>query len=571
MAAIVSSPLALVDDDQASRLHVRITPGEEAIVVEDLGSRNGTFVNGDAVDGPMAIESGDRILVGRTLIELSALEEPFLRPTVLRPTSPMTGLRELARERHTAPRTMWTLIITGLGLFMASLDNLVVTFALPTMKSDLHASVQQLEWTVNAYTLTFAVMLLTGAALGDRFGRRKLFIVGLVIFTAASAGAALSSNIETLIAARAVQGLGGAIITVPLSLTLLSSAFQPRNAALRSVSGPGSAGFAIALGPLIGGAIVEGIAWEWIFWVNVPIGLVAIPLAALRLRESRGPYGRLDLVGALLASTGLFGIVFGIIRGSSIGWSQNQVTIALAAGSAILGLFIVWELRTPAPMLPMRFFRSRAFSSINAVSFLMYFGMFGTIFLLSQYLQVAHGYSPLAAGLRTLPWTAMPILVSPLAGVLAERIGGRPLVTLGVALQAGSLAWIATIISPTIPYVHLVPALVMSGVGMSLAFPPLSLVALSAVRPEEEGQASGANNALRELGGTFGIAVLTTVFVTYGSYLTPDLFTDGLVRAMWVGVAVLMLAALVGLLVPRKQPAEEGLLVGILDDPAQSA
>jgi EmrB/QacA subfamily drug resistance transporter len=462
---------------------------------------------------------------------------------------------------------VWTLIITGVGLVMASLDNLVVTFALPTLRADLNASVQQLEWTVNAYTLTFAVMLLTGAALGDRFGRRKMFIVGLFIFTAASVGAALSPNVETLIAVRAVQGLGAAILT-PLSLTLLSSAFpaEKRGAAIGIWSGVG--GLAIALGPLIGGAIVEGIAWEWIFWVNVPIGVVLIPLAALRLRESRGPQGRLDIVGLALASVGLFGIVFGVIRGSSIGWSTGEVTISLAAGSIILVFFVIWEVLTPFPMLPMHFFRSRAFSLINVVSFFIYFGIFGSIFLLSQYLQAAQGYSPLQAGLRTLPWTAMPMLFSPPAGVLAERIGGRPLVALGVACQAGSLAWLAEILSPDLSYARLVPPLVLGGFGMALSFPPLSLVSLAAVRPEEVGQASGANATFRQLGGVFGVAVLTTIFVTYGAYATPDLFTDGIMPALWVGAAVLAAAVPIALLLPRKKPTEEAVPVAVLEGPA---
>jgi EmrB/QacA subfamily drug resistance transporter len=451
--------------------------------------------------------------------------------------------------------TAWTLAITGIALFMASLDNLVVTFALPTIRTDLHASVQQLEWTVNAYTLTFAVLLLTGSALGDRFGRRRMFIIGLAIFIAASAAAALSSSIEVLIAARAVQGAGAAIV-VPLTLTLLSAAFseEKRGAAIGAWSGIG--GLAIALGPLVGGAIVSGIAWQWIFWVNVPIGLVAIPLAAFKLQESRGPHSRLDLVGLGLASTGLFGIVFGVIRGSDVGWTSPQVVASLVLGSAIVIAFIAWELRTPAPMLPMQFFRSRAFSAINAVSMLMYFGMFGSIFLLSQYLQAAQGYSAVEAGIRTLPWTAMPMVFSPIAGVLTERIGGRPLAFAGTALQAISLGWLAQVMSPDVAYSQLLAPFVVGGIGMAIAFPPLSIVALAAVRREEEGQASGANNAIRELGGVFGVAVLATVFVTYGGYATPQTFTDGFGPALWTGSVVVGISAVIALLIPRHRPTE---------------
>jgi EmrB/QacA subfamily drug resistance transporter len=448
-------------------------------------------------------------------------------------------------------RTAWTLAITALGLFMAALDNLVVTFALPTIQRELHATVQQLEWTVNAYTLTFAVLLLTGAALGDRYGRRRMFVIGLVIFTIASAGAALSTSIEALIAFRALQGAGGAIVT-PLSLTLLSDAFpaEKRGAAIGAWSGIG--GLAIAIGPLVGGAIVTGIAWEWIFWVNVPIGIVIAPLAALRLRESYGPHNKLDPVGVVLASVGMFGIVYGVIRASQIGWTSTEVVLILVLGGLITAAFVLWQRRSKAPMLPLRFFRSRAFTSINVVSLLMYFGMFGSLFLLSQYLQIAHHYSAIAAGVRTLPWTAMPMLVSPIAGVLAERYGSRWIVATGLALQAGSLAWMAVILDPDVPYVELVLPFVMGGVGMSLAFPPLSLVVLSAVKPEEEGQASGANNAIRELGGVFGIAVLATIFVAYGGYQPPERFTQGLEPALWVGAAVVGVSALVALLIPRQ-------------------
>lgn len=447
-----------------------------------------------------------------------------------------------------------TLLVTGVGLFMAALDNLVVTFALPTIKEDLDASVQQLEWTVNAYTLTFAVLLLTGAALGDRFGRRRTFVFGLLLFTAASAGAALSTNIESLIAFRALQGFGGAILT-PLSLTLLSDAFpaEKRGAAIGAWSGIG--GLAVALGPLVGGAVVTGLDWQWIFWINVPIGLVLAPVAALRLRESYGPHPALDIPGLVLASTGLFGIVYGVIRGSDIGWSSGEVVAALFIGALLTVLFVLWELRTRTPMLPMRFFRNRAFSSINVVSLLMYFGMFGSIFLLSQYLQAAQGYSALAAGVRTLPWTAMPMIVSPLAGMLAEKIGGRPIVAVGVAMQAVALGWLAATLSPDQPYSELIAPFLIGGVGMSLSFPVLSLVVLGAVRQEEEGQASGANNAIRELGGVFGVAVLATVFLAYGGYSTPELFTDGIGPAMWVGAVVVGLSTLFALLIPKTQPA----------------
>jgi len=459
-------------------------------------------------------------------------------------------------SRRTA--TIWTFAITSVALFMTTLDNLVVTTALPVIHRDLHASLSGLEWTVNAYTLTFAVFLITGAALGDRFGRRRMFVVGLAIFTAGSAAAALAPSIEALIVARAIQGFGGAIV-LPLTLTILSAAVPAERRGLALGAWGGISGLAVALGPLVGGAVVQGISWQWIFWLNVPIGLVLIPLAALRLKESRGPNDALDLPGVGLASAGLFGIVWGLVRGNSVGWGSAEIVFSLVAGAVVLALFVLWELRTDEPMLPLRFFRNRTFTSANVASLLMFFGMFGSIFLLAQFFQTVQGYSPLDAGLRVLPWTAMPIFVAPIAGALSDRIGGRPLMATGLALQATGLAWIAMVGSPTVAYSSLVVPFVLSGIGMALYFAPVANVVLSSVRPEEEGQASGANNAIRELGGVFGVAVLASVFAHYGGYGSGQTFVDGLGPALYVGAAAVAVGALASLGVARKvrRPTEQ--------------
>ena len=459
-------------------------------------------------------------------------------------------------------KTLWTFVITSVALFMVTLDNLVVTMALPSIRLDLGATIEDLEWTVNAYTLSFAVLLLTGAALGDRFGRRRVFVIGLGIFTAASAAAALAPNVETLIAARAVQGLGGAIIT-PLTLTILSAAVPPNRRGLALGAWGGIGGLGVALGPVIGGAVVEGLSWQWIFWLNVPIGIVLAPLAARRLTESVGPDSRLDLPGLGFISVGLFGIVLGLVRGNALGWGSPQILGSLILGAAFVAAFVWLELRAQAPMLPMRFFRNRTFAATNAASLFMFFGMFGSIFLLAQFLQTVQGYSPLSAGLRTLPWTAMPIFVAPIAGALSDRIGGRPLMAVGLAMQAIGLGWLAMISSPTVPYGDLVPAFVVSGIGMALFFAPVANVVLSSVRREEEGKASGTNNAIRELGGVFGVAVLASVFSHYGGYETPATFVDGLVPAVWVGAAVVAAGAAAALVIPRRRradvvPAEAG-------------
>jgi EmrB/QacA subfamily drug resistance transporter len=451
---------------------------------------------------------------------------------------------------------IWTFAITSVALFMTTLDNLVVTTALPVIHRDLHATLSGLEWTVNAYTLTFAVFLITGAALGDRFGRRRMFVIGLAIFTAGSAAAALAPSIEVLIVARAVQGFGGAIV-LPLTLTILSAAVPAERRGLALGAWGGISGLAVAIGPLVGGAVVQGISWQWIFWLNVPIGLVLIPLAALRLKESRGPNDALDLPGVGLASAGLFGIVWGLVRGNQVGWGSPEIVGALVLGSAVLALFVLWELRAKEPMLPLRFFRNRTFTAANVASLLMFFGMFGSIFLLAQFFQTVQGYSPLQAGLRILPWTAMPIFVAPIAGALSDRIGGRPLMVTGLGLQAAGLAWIAAVSTPTVAYSALVVPFILSGVGMALYFAPVANVVLSSVRPEEEGQASGANNAIRELGGVFGVAVLASVFAHYGGYRTGQTFVDGLVPAIYVGAGFVAAGAVAALGIARKVRRQE--------------
>jgi EmrB/QacA subfamily drug resistance transporter len=369
-----------------------------------------------------------------------------------------------------------------------------------------------------------------------------------------------------LIGARAVQGLGGAIVT-PLTLTILSAAVPANRRGLVLGAWGGISGLAVAIGPLVGGAVVEGISWQWIFWLNVPIGLVLIPLAALRLTETRGPNHALDLPGLGLASTGLFGIVWGLVRGNQVGWGSPEIVGMLTAGALLLGLFLRWEARAPAPMLPLRFFRNRTFAAANAASLFMFFGMFGSIFLLAQFFQTVQGYSPLDAGLRILLWTAMPIIVAPIAGALSDRIGGRPLMAVGLGLQAAGLAWIAAVSTPTVPYADLVGPFILSGVGMAMYFAPVANVVLSSVRPEEEGQASGANNAIRELGGVFGVAVLASIFAHYGGYGSGASYVDGLTPAIYVGAAIVGIGALAALMIkrPRRATALETEYEPVLD------
>ena len=448
--------------------------------------------------------------------------------------------------------TIWTLVITSVALFMVSLDNLVVTTALPVIRRDLHATISQLEWTVNAYTLTFAVLLLTGAALGDRFGRLRLFTIGLLLFTGASAFAALSTSANALDIARALQGVGGAIVA-PLTLTILSAAVAPERRGLALGIWGGVGGLAIAIGPLVGGAIVGGVSWHWIFWLNVPIGLVLAPLAWRQLEETHGPDKGLDLPGLGLVSAGLLGIVWGLVRGNEHGWTSFGIVTPIVVGTFLVVGFVAWELRTASPMLPMQFFRNRTFALTNVASLFMFFGMFGSIFLLAQFFQTVQHYSPLQSGLRILPWTAMPIFIAPIAGALSDRIGGQRLMAVGLALQSAGLIWIAAVSSVTTPYVDLVVPFALSGFGMSLFFAPVANVVLSSVRPEHEGKASGANNAIRELGGVFGVAVLASVFAQAGGYRTPETFVHGLTTAVYIGGGFVAAGAVAAALIKQRR------------------
>jgi EmrB/QacA subfamily drug resistance transporter len=448
-----------------------------------------------------------------------------------------------------ARRRGWTLAIVSVGLFMVVLDNLVVSVALPSIHRDLGASIQSLEWTVNAYTLSYAVLLLTGAALGDRLGRKRMFMAGISLFTLSSAAAALAPSIGLLIVARATQGAGAAIAT-PLTLTLLADAFPPDRRGVALGVWSGVSGIAVALGPLVGGAMVQAASWHWIFWINVPIGAALVPLAALRLTESFGPAKSLDLPGLALGSAGLFGLVFGLIRSQSLGWGSTEVIVSLAVGVALLVAFVMQERRAQSPMLPLQFFAKRGFAVTNVVSLAMYFGMFGSVFFLSQFLQNVLGNSPLQAGIKLLVWTGATMVVSPLAGFFSERYGSRLFMAAGLALQAIALGWLASLAGVHQTYVSMIGPFLLGGAGMALVFAPSANAVLASVRTDQAGQASGATNAIRELGGVLGVSVLATVFTSHGGYGSPQEFVNGLVPAMWVGTAVLAAGALIPLLLP---------------------
>jgi EmrB/QacA subfamily drug resistance transporter len=376
-----------------------------------------------------------------------------------------------------------------------------------------------------------------------------MFMVGIGLFTAASAAAALAPSSGALIAARATQGLGAAIAT-PLTLTLLAAAFPRDRRGIALGVWSGISGVAVALGPLVGGAVIQGLSWHWIFWINVPIGVILVPLAARQLEESHGPSRHIDLGGLALASGGLLSAIYGLIRAQTQGWNDPVVLAALVAGVVLVGAFAAWELRSAEPMLPMEFFKRRAFSVTNGVSLTMYFGMFGSIFFLSQFFQNVLGNSPLQAGVKLLVWTGATMVVAPLAGIFSERLGSRWFMVAGLALQAAALAWMAELLSVHTSYVSLVAPFVLAGAGMALVFAPSANAVLSSVGMDQAGQASGANNAIRELGGVLGVSVLATVFTSAGSYASPQAFVNGLTPALWVGVAALAAGAVLALALP---------------------
>ena len=449
-------------------------------------------------------------------------------------------------------RRGWTLALASLGAFMSALDVVVVSTALPTLRDQFGASLSDLEWTINAYSLVFGCLMLTGAALGDRFGRRRMYVAGLLIFVLGSALAALAPSAGLLIAARAVQGAGAAVL-VPLTLTLISDAFPVEQRGTAIGIWGGVTGLGVAAGPVVGGAIVQGISWHWIFWVNVPIGIVVAALSAVRLRESRGPRPHLDLVGIVLVGAGLFALTWAPVRAPDYGWGSFQVVGSLAAGAVLMAGFVAWERRARYPMLPLAYFRRQAFATANSVIFFQFISLIGSLFFITQLFQIGLGYSPLAAGLRILVWMATPMLVAPVAGALADRIGNRPFMLAGLALQASGLGWLAAATHPGVSYGTLVAPLIVAGVGISMCFPTVANAVTASVPAADVGVAAGTNNALNALGGVFGVAILAAVFAAHGSYTSPASFIAGFRPAELVAASVAGVGIIGAALAPSKR------------------
>ncbi|MBV9450896.1 MAG: DHA2 family efflux MFS transporter permease subunit [Streptosporangiaceae bacterium] len=466
---------------------------------------------------------------------------------------------EHAKERSPA----LVLVLTAVAFFMVALDALVVVTALPAIHRSLGGSVGTLEWSVNSYGLTFAAGIVTAAALGDRLGRRLMYVAGLLLFTVASAACALAPTAAALIAARAVQGLGAAAVT-PLSMTIATSAFPPaKRGSVMGIIGA-IAGLAVAGGPLVGGGVVQGLDWHWIFWINVPVGLVAAVLSIAKLPEYRGPAARLDLPGVPLVTGAAVTLTWGLIQAGDSGWTAARTLTLLVAGVVLLAAFVVRERRAAAPMLPPRLFRSVPFAAANGAAFMMNAAIMAAAFLTVQYFQLGIGYGPMATGLRLLPWTATPMIVAPLAGTLADRIGTRPLLVTGLLLQAAGLGWVAEIAGSGSGfgfgfgfggYGRFVLPLIIAGVGISMAIPTVTAAALGTVESADIGRASGVVNTLQRFGGAFGIAIATAVFSAHGHLGSAASVTAGYRPALAVAALLSLIGSVIALAVGKRRRA----------------
>jgi EmrB/QacA subfamily drug resistance transporter len=456
------------------------------------------------------------------------------------------------QESYDRREKNWVLGLTSLASFMMALDSLVITTAFATIRADFGSSVETLQWAVNAFNLSFAVLLLTGAALGDRYGRRRMFAAGIALFVSASAACALAGSAGWLIAARAGQGAGAALV-MPLAMAILSGVF-PREERARALGiFSGVTGFALIVGPAIGGFITESLGWRWIFWINLPIGIIAIALVVARLRESFGPKAALDIPGLLLVAIAALALVWSLLRGNRAGWTSSEVTSALVIGLLFAIAFVVREWRATAPMVPLRLFASRSLSAALSASFLFYAAMYGVLFLLPQFLQTTLGSGPLGAGLRLLPWTATLFVTAPIAGSVVNKFGERPLVVTGLLMQAVGFGWIAVIATPGLAYSALVAPLILAGVGVSMAMPAAQNAILGSVAVTEMGKASGVFNMGRFLGGMFGIAALVAVFSARGAVDSAAGFSTGFAAAMMVAAGLSLAGALAGLCLPARR------------------
>ena len=463
------------------------------------------------------------------------------------------------RARLFAPenRKWWTLAAVAVGLFMIMLDNTVVNVALPSIQQDLKIDTAELEWVVNAYALTFGVLLLTGGKLADLLGRRTIFIVGLVIFTGASLWCGLAGGAESLIAARTVQGIGAALMN-PATLSIITATFPPRQRGMAIGIWAGVSALALAIGPLVGGLLTEKIHWGWIFFINIPVGIAGILAARIFIDESRDSSHeqRLDLPGLLTSAAGLFALTLALIETNDHAWGSTLVLSLFGVAAVALILFVMLELRQRLPMLDLTLFRERQFAGANAVMFLVGLAMFGIFFFNSLFLQRVLGYGAIKTGATFLPMTVLIILVAPAAGRLADRFGPRWLMSGGMALLTVSLLLFATLDASS-TWWAILPGLIVGGLGMATVMAPTTAAAMGSVPVDKAGVGSAVINSMRQVGGSLGIAIMgalvaTTVSVTPLSQRYAAQFVPGYHRALHVGAAILFVGVFVAALTIRK-------------------
>jgi EmrB/QacA subfamily drug resistance transporter len=430
----------------------------------------------------------------------------------------MTSSHLRTRFVNEENRRWWTLAAMCFALFMIMLDNTVVNVALPSIQKDLGASISGLEWTVNAYTLSFAVLLVTGGRLGDIFGRRRMFLFGVIVFGASSAFIGFSQSEAWLVTGRAVQGIGAAFM-MPATLSIISNAFPPHERGKAIGTWAGVSALALAIGPVVGGFLVENVSWQSIFFLNLPVAAIAVVVTLFATHESRDESAprSVDYAGVGTLSTGLAALVLALVEGNAWGWGSAPIIGLLAFAIVSLTVFAIVEARIANPMVDFKFFRSRSFAGANVVAFIVSFAMLATFFFFALYLQNVRGYTPLQAGVRFLPMTVVIIFAGPIAGRLSDKIGPRPLMTIGLLLNAVSLFWQGHLSVDT-PYTQLLGAFVLMGLGMGLVMSPMSTAAMNAVDPTKAGVASGVLSMSRMVGGTFGVAAMGALITGLGRH-----------------------------------------------------
>ena len=472
------------------------------------------------------------------------------------------------KSRILAPefRKWWTLGAVSFGLFMIMLDNTVVNVALPAIQRDLKIGVSELEWVVNGYALTFAVLMLTGGKLADMLGRRRMFIVGLAIFTGASLACGLANSAGFLIGARIVQGAGSALMN-PATLSIITATFPPRQRGMAIGIWAGVSAMALAIGPLLGGILTQQISWGWIFFVNVPVGILAILVARIAIDESRDTSHeqKLDLPGLITSGVALFALTYGLIEANKYGWTSGRILGLFALCALALAVFVAIELRSRLPMLDMSLFKNPTFAGANLVMLLVALAMFGVFFFISLYMQNVLGYSPTQAGAAFLPMTILIVLIAPIAGKLSDRVGSRWLMGTGMILVSASLL-IFSRLGLDSSFWRIFPGLIVGGLGMALTMTPTTAAAMGSVAVDKAGVGSAVLNSMRQIGGSLGIALMGAIVVSYVSVpaKSPQAlpqFVDGLQHALLVAAAIAFVSAVVAVtLVRQMRPAPETAL-----------